>query len=202
MPRNIDPRAREVQGLCLFDLDDLELGLQHNGDEREAAAAEAQKIVEEEAQGFRGKLLSERVVSPIVALRTRLDEICRQELESFKHECGPFSKDQDALFGEVTSRITRKIAGSLARELKEVVEKVEKERMTVAVQPLFHLDAPEKNRAVAATGNRRTSILPWAGGTAGKNYRVSPFPGLPVSLVGKQLPRVHSAASKSHGGRN
>ena len=48
---------------------------------------------------------------------------------------------------EVTSRITRKIAGSLARELKEVVEKVEKERMTVAVQRLFHLDTPRKKPA-------------------------------------------------------
>jgi len=82
-----------------------------------------------------------------LALRTRFDEICRQELESFKHECAPFSKDQDALFGEVAARVTRMIAGSLARELKESPEKMEPEQMTAAVQRLFHLESPEKATA-------------------------------------------------------
>jgi glutamyl-tRNA reductase len=147
LPRDFDPKIREIDGVFLYDLDDLERTVAHNAGEREAAALEAQKIVEDEAQGFRRKLLAERVVPTIVALRARLDEICRQELESFKHECGPFSKDQDAMFGEVAARITRKIAGSLARELKESPEKVEQEHMTAVVQRLFHLESPEKATA-------------------------------------------------------
>jgi glutamyl-tRNA reductase len=147
LPRDFDPKIREIDGVFLYDLDDLEQIVAHNAGEREAAALEAQKIVEDEAQGFRRKLLAERVVPTIVALRARLDEICRQELESFKHECGPFSKDQDAMFGEVAARITRKIAGSLARELKESPEKVEQEHMTAVVQRLFHLESPEKATA-------------------------------------------------------
>jgi glutamyl-tRNA reductase len=147
LPRDFDPKIREIDGVFLYDLDDLEQTVAHNAGEREAAALEAQKIVEDEAQGFRRKLLAERVVPTIVALRARLDEICRQELESFKHECGPFSKDQDAMFGEVAARITRKIAGSLARELKESPEKVEQEHMTAVVQRLFHLESPEKATA-------------------------------------------------------
>lgn len=149
LPRDIDPAVREVPGVFLYDLDDLEKVVQHNAGERQAAAVEAQKIVAEEACGFRRKLLAERVVSTIVALRSRLDEICRQELESFRQECGPFSKDEDALLGDVAGRITRRIAGSLARELKEVPEKTEQEEMTVAVQRLFHLETPEK--ALAGT---------------------------------------------------
>ena len=147
MPRDIDPNVRQVRGLFLYDLDDLERVERHHAGEREAAALKAQKIVEDETQGFQPMLLVERGVSTIVAMRARLDEICRQELESFKHECGPFSKDQEALFGEVTARMTRKIAGSLARELKEVPEKVDQEQMAVAIQRLFHLDAPGKTTA-------------------------------------------------------
>jgi glutamyl-tRNA reductase len=147
LPRDIDPDVREVKGIFLYDLDDLEKVVQHNAGEREAAALEAQKIVEDEAQGFRRKLLSERVVPTIVALRSHLDGICRQELESFKQECGPFSKDQNELLEDVVARITRRIAGSLARELKELPEKVEQEQLTVAVQRLFHLETPEKATA-------------------------------------------------------
>ncbi len=149
MPRDIDGAVREIAGIFLYDLDDLERVVQHNAGEREAAALDAQKIVEQEACGFRRKLLAERVVPTIVALRSRLDELCRQELESFQEECGPFSKDEAALLGDVASRITRRIAGSLARELKELPEKMEQEQMTVAVRRLFHLETPEE--ALAGT---------------------------------------------------
>jgi glutamyl-tRNA reductase len=143
MPRDIDPAVRQVPGIFLFDIDDLEKVVQHNTGERETAAAEGQKIVAVEAKGFRRKLLAERVVPTIIALRNRLDEICRQELESFKTESGPFSKDQDEMLTAVTARITQRIAGSLARELKELPERAEQEQMTAAVQRLFHLESPQ-----------------------------------------------------------
>ena len=143
MPRDIDSAVREVKGVFLYDLDDLENVVDHNAGEREAAAAEAQKILQAEAQGFRRKLMAERVVPTIVALRQRLDEICRQELDSFRQENGPFSKDQDEMLNAIMSRMTQRIAGSLARELKELPEKVEQEQMTTALQRLFHLQTPE-----------------------------------------------------------
>ncbi len=149
MPRDVDAEVRKVKGVYLYDLDDLENVVDHNAGEREAAATEAQKILQTEAQGFRRKLLAERVVPTIVALRQRLDEICRQELDSFRQECGPFSKDQDEMLNAVMSRITQKIAGSLARELKELPEKMEQEQMAVALQRLFHLQTPKT--AIAGT---------------------------------------------------
>src|SRR5581483_6275667 len=149
LPRDIDPAVRGVAGIFLYDIDDLERVVQHNAGERESAAADAEKIVAAEAQGFRRKLLAERVVPTIIALRTRLDEICRQELESFKQECGPFPKDEEQLFSAVTSRITQRIAGVLARELKELPERVDQEQMTTAVRRLFHLETPERALAGA-----------------------------------------------------
>ena len=149
MPRDIDAAVREVKGIFLYDLDDLENVADHNAGEREVAAAEAQKILQAEALGFRRKLTAERVVPTIVALRSRLDEICRQELDSFRQENGPFSKDQDEMLSPVMSRMTQRIAGSLARELKELPEKVQQEQMTTALQRLFHL--PPAEQAIAGT---------------------------------------------------
>jgi glutamyl-tRNA reductase len=150
LPRDIDPAAREVEGILLYDLDDLENVVKHNAGERETAAVEAEKIVSEEAKGFRRKLLAERVVPTIIALRSRLDEICRQELESFKNESGPFPRDQEQMLAAVTSRIMQRIAGSLARELKELPERVEQDQMTAAVQLLFHLETPQTALAGAS----------------------------------------------------
>jgi len=149
MPRDIDSAVREVKGVFLYDLDDLENVVDHNAHDREVAATEAQKILQSEAQGFRRRLMAERVVPTIVALRERLDEICRQELDSFRNECGPFSMDQDEMLSAVMSRMTQRIAGSLARELKELPEKMEQEQMATALQRLFHLQAPKT--AIAGT---------------------------------------------------
>ena len=149
MPRDIDSAVREVKGVFLYDLDDLENVVDYNAGEREAAAADAQKILQAEAQGFRRRLMAERVVPTIIALRHRLDEICRQELDSFRQETGPFTQDQDEMLNAVMSRMTQRIAGSLARELKELPEKTEQEQMATALQRLFHLQTPE--RALAGT---------------------------------------------------
>ena len=142
VPRDIDPAAREVEGIHLFDMDDLEQVVKRNAGGRQAAAEGAEKIVQAEVQGFRRKLMAERVVPTIVALRQRLDELCRQELEVLRHEFGPFTEDQDQALTALTSHITQRIAGSLARELKELPERTEQDMLTAAVGRLFHLEQP------------------------------------------------------------
>lgn len=143
MPRDVDPEVRRVDGILLCDLDGLERAVRSNAAERMAAAADAEKIVAAEAQVFRGKLQAESMVPTIVALRNRLDEICRQELESFIEERGPFTREQDQSLHAITAQVIQKIASSLARELKELPEKEEQEQMAAAVARLFHLNSPQ-----------------------------------------------------------
>jgi glutamyl-tRNA reductase len=151
VPRDIDPAVREVEGIHLFDMDDLEHVVRRNASGRQAAAEAAEKIVAAEVQGFRHKLMAERVVPTIVALRNRLDELCRQELEVLRREFGPFTEDQDQAMTALTTHITQRIAGSLARELKELPERAEQDVLTAAVGRLFHLEQPL--RAAAGTKN-------------------------------------------------
>ncbi|MBZ5628921.1 MAG: glutamyl-tRNA reductase [Acidobacteriia bacterium] len=151
VPRDIDPEVRQVNGVFLYDIDELEQVTKKNEGERKNAAAGAEKIVAEEARAFRGKLAAERVVPTIVALRGRLEEISRQEVEAFKQEAGPFTEEQVRTLETLAARITQRISGLLARELKEVPEKLEQDRMTEAVQRLFHLE--QLQQAVVGTRN-------------------------------------------------
>jgi len=156
VPRDIDPAVREIEGVHLFDMDDLEQVVQRNAVGRQAAAEAADKIVSAEVQGFRRKLMAERVVPTIVALRQRLDELCRQELEVLRKEFGPFTEDQDQALTALTSHITQRIAGSLARELKELPERAEQDVLTAAVGRLFHLEQPVG--AAAGTKNQEAAV--------------------------------------------
>ena len=135
LPRNIDPAVRVFEGVLVYDLEDIERAIEPRGESRsrnvDAGDAprvlyrtarrlgedEAERIVQAEVREFRKQLLLGGAPPELTALRTRLDEICRQELESFRLEQGPFPKDQDRLLAAVGTRITQKIAGSLARDL-------------------------------------------------------------------------------------
>ena len=149
MPRDIDPRVRQVKGVFLYDLDDLEDLVKRNVSEREANASAAEEILHAEAQDFRRDLAAQQLVPTIVALRQRLNEICRQELDSFRQENELFMREHDKMLNALMSRVTQRITGSLARELKELPEKVEQDQMTALVRRLFHLETP--HTALAGT---------------------------------------------------
>jgi glutamyl-tRNA reductase len=152
MPRDVDPEVRRVDGILLYDLEGLERAVKGRGAERSAAAAQAESIVAAEAQAFRSQLKAQTVVPTSIALRQRLEEICRQELESFIEERGPFTREQDQLLHAITTQVIQKIASSLARELKELPEKEDQERMTAAVTRLFHLEPPQTALAGTRSG--------------------------------------------------
>lgn len=153
MPRDVDPDVRRVDGILLYDLEGLERAVQNKTDEQDAAVMNADRIVAEEVQIFRSQLQAQATVPTSVALRQRLEEICRQELESFTEERGPFTREQDQSFHAITAQVIQKIASSLARELKEVPEKDDQERMTAAVTRLFHLGSPKQ--ALAGTRSEK-----------------------------------------------
>lgn len=145
MPRDIDPAVQGVDGILLYDLEKIENALRGSYvEQRKTTVSEAEKIVAAEALTFRSKLrAAESAVPTVVALRKRLEEICRQELDSFIEQEGPFSREQDHSLHAVTAQVIQKIANSLARELKELPEREEQERMTAVVSRLFHLESPK-----------------------------------------------------------
>lgn len=75
-------------------------------------------LVAMEAHEFRRAIEAEHLVPAVAALRTRLENTCRQEIDSFEQEAGPFPHEQRELLAAIAPRIAQRIAGALARELK------------------------------------------------------------------------------------
>lgn len=139
VPRNIDPNVRDIQGIFLYDIDNLEQLIRRSSGEHASAAEQANQIAVSEAKVFVRKLATDMEVPTAIALRERLDDICQQELESYRHEAGPFSVEQEEPLRGLARRIGSRIAGSLTKELRGLPEQLDQDELSVAIQKLFHL---------------------------------------------------------------
>jgi glutamyl-tRNA reductase len=81
VPRNVDPRVDELDGVYLYDVDDLGRVAEANAEERRRERVRAEAIVLEEAQRFDGWLAALAAVPTIRDLRARAEEIRSRELE-------------------------------------------------------------------------------------------------------------------------
>jgi glutamyl-tRNA reductase len=142
LPRDIDPGVRSIHGIFLYDIDDLEQVVKRTSGVHASAAEQANHIVVTEAKFFVRKLTDDIAIPTAVALRERLDELCRQELDGFRHDMGPFTEEQEQTLHQFARRVASRISGSLVRELKELPEQTDQDQLTVAIEKLFHLPRP------------------------------------------------------------
>jgi glutamyl-tRNA reductase len=80
VPRDIEPDCREVPGVTVFDIDDVQKIVERNASGREAEARRAELIIEAELDRFERWLAALEVVPTITALRERGEEIVRRVL--------------------------------------------------------------------------------------------------------------------------
>jgi glutamyl-tRNA reductase len=80
VPRDIDPACRELPGVTLHDIDDVQQIVERNASGREAESRRAEQIVEAELDRFERWLGLQEVVPTISALRERGDEVVRRVL--------------------------------------------------------------------------------------------------------------------------
>jgi glutamyl-tRNA reductase len=147
VPRTVEANIRNLDGVAAYDLDDLNEAVSAR-ESRRIALPLAERIIAEEAAGFRAKLLSESILPLISAMRERLELICKQEMEQLKEQFGPFTEDQQAALDALSSHITQRIAATVARQFKELPGCP---GLTIAIQQLFQLQV---NNAQASAGGR------------------------------------------------
>jgi glutamyl-tRNA reductase len=80
VPRDIDPECRELTGVTLHDMDDLQALVERNASGREAEAKLAETVLRAELGRFERWLDTQEVTPTIAALRSRADEITERVL--------------------------------------------------------------------------------------------------------------------------
>ncbi len=81
VPRDVEAAARDIPGVSIHDIDDVQAIAQRNAAGRETEARQAEQIVGSEVVRFERWLDSLEVVPTIAELRQRADEIVARVLE-------------------------------------------------------------------------------------------------------------------------
>jgi glutamyl-tRNA reductase len=81
VPRDIEPECREIDGISLHDIDDVQQIVERNASGREAEGRRAEPILAAELDRFESWLASLEVVPTIASLRERADEVVQRVLE-------------------------------------------------------------------------------------------------------------------------
>jgi len=140
VPRNIDPAVKDIDNAFLFDIDDLELRVERNREERRREAARAEQMVEEEVGVILEWLKSLAVTPTIVALRHRAEEIKQLELEKVLVRLPQLSAQERKAIEALAAAITNKLLhGSLAT-LKAEADSAGGTLFVEAARRFFNLD--------------------------------------------------------------
>ncbi|MHB8491130.1 MAG: glutamyl-tRNA reductase [Solirubrobacteraceae bacterium] len=78
VPRDIDPRCGELEGVTLYDIDDLQEALDHNLNRRAEEVPQAERIVEQEIRRFARWLGQVDTLPTVRALREQADTLVAQ----------------------------------------------------------------------------------------------------------------------------
>jgi glutamyl-tRNA reductase len=160
VPRDIDPDCREIEGVSLYDVDEVQAIVERNTSGREAEGRRASGILDAELSRFERWLGAQEVMPTVAALRERADSIVSQVLA----ENATRWESLSATDRERVEQLARAVANRLLHEptvrVKGIADREDAYLQVSALRELFGLDAgtePEVSESadVASLDERR-----------------------------------------------
>ncbi len=142
VPRSVDPAVNALDGVYLYDIDDLEGVIADNRGARAREAAKAETIVEAEVEAFWRWFTSLDTVPTIVALREKLETIRRRELERTLAALGDVDPRQREAVERLSATIVNKILHGPLTALRRHQGDREQAFYVEAARRLFRLADP------------------------------------------------------------
>ncbi|MBI5180344.1 MAG: glutamyl-tRNA reductase [Nitrospirae bacterium] len=140
VPRNIDPEINKIDNVYLYDIDDLESVVQANKKEREKEGEKAEEMIGNEVITFSNWFKTLEVVPTIVALREKVEEIRKGELEKTIPKLKGMTDEERDAIERLTTAIVNKIIHAPLIALKQETNSEDGAIYIEAVRKLFNLD--------------------------------------------------------------
>jgi glutamyl-tRNA reductase len=146
VPRDVDPLMGKLEGIFVYDIDDLQqVAVAHLSERsREAAAAEA--LIAGEVERFHQRQLTVNAAPAIVALQRQAEEIRQAELKRAQARLGPLSAEQIAAVEALTRGLVNKFLHPPMQALKQAARENDATRLE-ALCETWSLPAGTDNHA-------------------------------------------------------
>jgi len=140
VPRDIDAEMNKLDGIFVYDIDDLQQVVATHIADRRAEADRAEAIVQLEVDKFESRLQTLDVVPTIVSLQEHLETVRQAEIDRVRGRLGALSPDQEMAVEALTRGIINKIMHTPITTLKTVArESPEATTVIDLVRKLFGL---------------------------------------------------------------
>lgn len=144
VPRDIDPEVRKIEGVSLYDIDDLRGVVERHLSAKKEAADKAENIIEEEMASFKKWHNSIFVLPTISALQQRGEEIKNTELMHAFAKLGDLNPKQAQIIRSLANSIMNKFLHVPIVTLKELSNTPQGHLYTEIIQNLFDLNVNEE----------------------------------------------------------
>ena len=143
VPRNVDPLINNIDNIYLYNVDDLQGVVEANLKERAKEAKAAEVIIDEEIENFYKWIKSLDVVPTIVALKKKIEDIRKGEVEKALSGLNGLQEKDIQVIDAMTKAIVNKIVHDPVTHLKKEANKVEGDFYIEAARRLFDLNTEE-----------------------------------------------------------
>ena len=157
VPRDIDPEMNKLDGIFVYDIDDLQQVVTSHISDRRVEADRAEAIVENEVDKFLARLQTLDVVPTIVSLQEHLETVRQAEIDRLRGRLGTLTPEQEMAVDALTKGIINKIMHTPITTLKTAArESSEATTVIDLVRKLFNLRDVKRAAAAAGETNAQT----------------------------------------------
>lgn len=137
VPRDIDPRIADIEGVYLYDIDDLQQVVQGNQEQRKKESEQARALLKIEADALLTWLKSLESVPLIRAIQEQSDLMRKEELEKASRYMKGLSEDQQEMVERFSRALMKRFLHPTLRTLKTLPDDIEGDLLMGAARRLF-----------------------------------------------------------------
>jgi glutamyl-tRNA reductase len=162
VPRDVDPAMGQLEGIFVYDIDDLQTVAAAHMEERNREASDAETLIAGEVERFHQKQRTVNIAPAIVALQQQAEEIRQAELRRVQSRLGDLSLEQMAAVEALTRGLVNKFLHPPMQALKQAAREGDQVRLD-AVCEEWSVTAATKREDQAAATPPEVEILRGAG---------------------------------------
>ena len=152
VPRDVDPSMNDVDGVFVYDIDDLQQVVASHLSDRKKEASKAEDIVKIEVERFAQRMQTLDVVPTILSLQEYLEDIRQAEIDRYRSRLGPVSSEQEAAIDNMTRAMINKIMHTPIVALKTAAKDPESTTVIDVIRKLFNLQEKAKGNSAGDGG--------------------------------------------------